>query len=168
MENELSFTDNDLRRQLILLKEIESQSDRGTAIVGAAWLEEELKATLKSRFLEDEQVSRRLFSNGALSEFSTCLDLAYMLKVITKEQYKDLDKIRKIRNDFAHKLISKQFEELSFDNANIRDRCMTFSCIIKEEDRVTSRHAFCRACAILYADIYLSAFMPEGCFESKG
>ncbi|HHG3405581.1 TPA: hypothetical protein ACPVY1_004556, partial [Vibrio parahaemolyticus] len=59
--DKMSFTENDMKRQMVLLQEIESQSDRGTAIVGAAWVEEELKAALKANLLDDEVVYKRLF-----------------------------------------------------------------------------------------------------------
>ena len=158
--DKMSFTENDMKRQMVLLQEIESQSDRGTAIVGAAWVEEELKAALKANLLDDEVVYKRLFQNGRLSDFSSCIDLSYMLKLVDKSQYQDLEKIRRIRNEFAHKLTDKNLEELSFNNASISDRCMQLSCI--QNEKITDpRHAFCRACAILYSEFYFLTIVPK-------
>ncbi|MEE8057343.1 MAG: MltR family transcriptional regulator [Pseudomonadales bacterium] len=151
----MSFTDTDLKHQLVLLSEIENQSDRGSAIVGSTWVEEELKTAIKSKLIDDEKVWSRLFRNsGPLGTFSSNIDLAYMLGAITKYQHSDLQLLRKIRNDFAHKLVSKEIEALNFDTPNIKDRCMSIECI-KKEGVSTARQAFCRACAILYSDLYL-------------
>ncbi|HEY6529167.1 MAG TPA: hypothetical protein VIZ65_10770 [Cellvibrionaceae bacterium] len=150
----MSFTEADLKHQIVLLSEIENQSDRGSAIIGTAWVEEELKAAIKSKLVDDEKVWDNLFrASGPLGSFSSSIDLAYMIKVITKSQHSDLQQIRKIRNDFAHKLVSNEIESLTFETTNIRDRCMSITCV-KEKEGATARHVFCRACAILYSDLY--------------
>jgi len=151
----MPFTEAEFRHQIILLSEIENQSDRGSAIVGAAWIEEELKTAIKSKLLDDEGVWDNLFkTSGPHGSFSSCIDLAYLINIITKCQHSDLQKLRKIRNEFAHELVSREIESLSFESTNIKDRCMSLACV-KEKDGHTPRQVFCRACKTLYSDLYL-------------
>jgi DNA-binding MltR family transcriptional regulator len=151
----MAFSDAELKHQLVLLSEIENQSDRGSAIVGASWVEEELKVAIKSKLINDEKVWNSLFrSSGPLGTFSSNIDLAYMVGVITKSQHSDLQQLRKIRNEFAHKIVSSEIEALSFETPNIKDRCMSIECV-KEKKGATARQVFCRACGTLYSDLYL-------------
>ncbi len=121
----MPFTESDLKRQTILLEEIENQSDRGAAIVGAAWLDEELIAAIKTKFIEDEKPTKNLFNGtGPLSSFSSKIELAYLLGIVNKNHYSDLHKIRKIRNEFAHEITSKEIETLNFSSAAIEHRCL--------------------------------------------
>jgi hypothetical protein len=46
---------------------------------------------------------RHVYPGGALGDFAVKIDLAYMLKIITVEAYKDLMIIKDIRNRFAHR-----------------------------------------------------------------
>ncbi len=155
----MAFTETDLKRQLVLLNEIENQTDRGTVIVAAAWLDEELKSALQGKCIKDEKALKNMFEGSSpLGAFSSKIELAYLLGITTRNQYLDLHIIRKIRNEFAHKLMSKEIEALEFSTPNIMDRCMSISCIQKEKP-LTPRQAFCRACSILYSDLYLSSFV---------
>lgn len=64
----MTLTEGDLKRQLVLLNEIENQSDRGTVIVGAAWLDEELRTAIQSKCINDEKALKSLFdASGAYS-----------------------------------------------------------------------------------------------------
>lgn len=55
----MSFTEAEFKNHLVLLREIENQSDRGSAIVGTAWVEE-LRTTIKSKLVDDDKVWGRL------------------------------------------------------------------------------------------------------------
>lgn len=72
---------------------------------------------------------------------------------ITKSQYSDVQQLRKIRNEFAHKLVCSEMESLTFETKNIKDRCMNIVCV-KEKEGATARQVFYRTCGILYSDLY--------------
>jgi hypothetical protein len=62
--------------------------------------------------------------SGALGPFSTKIDVAYLLDVLSPEAYKDLTNVKNIRNDFAHDLNLDSFEAQS-----VTDRCKNFVLI---------------------------------------
>lgn len=105
-------------------EQIEFDSDRAAGIVAGSIAETRLEQALQSRLrpadtpkLED--IIQQLFRpSGALGPFSTKIDLAYLMRLLSDEAYKDLTNVKNIRNDFAHKL-----DHDSFDVPSIRDRC---------------------------------------------
>ena len=100
--------------------EVRSQSDRGAALVGAAFIENVLEAALKSKLTKHSSaLFEKIFEQqgGALRTLSAKIDLAYALNLIEVQSYKDLGEIKHIRNEFAH-----SFEQLSFDRSPIRER----------------------------------------------
>lgn len=100
--------------------EIRTQSDRGSALVAAAFIENVLEAALKSKLTRHSSaLFEKIFEQqgGALRTFSAKIDLAYAIDLIDAQSYKDLGEIKHIRNEFAH-----SFEQLSFDRSPIRNR----------------------------------------------
>lgn len=150
-----------LKRSFELVKEIESQTDRGAAIVGAAWVEEELGAAIQSFLHHDTKASPRLFGRaGAISTFSAKIDLARVLGMCTAAIAADLHIIREVRNEFAHSVLSKDNDALSFSTQNLGDKCLALRCVAHERLTVP-RHAFIRACAVLNADFYMHRFFGQ-------
>ena len=95
------------------------QGDRGTALIVAAWVDDALEAVIRSRFRPDKPLADDLLRpDGPLGSFSARIKLAYMLDLLEHLARKDLDLIRKIRNDFAHAR-----SDLRFTTPSIRDRC---------------------------------------------
>lgn len=95
------------------------QADRGTALVAAAWLDDALQARIRAAFRPDKGTADDLFRpDGPLGSFSARIKLAYLLDLIEPTARKDLDRIRGIRNDFAH-----ERKDLRFTSPSIRDRC---------------------------------------------
>jgi hypothetical protein len=97
------------------------ESDRGVAIVGAAYLDENLAVLLESFLIEDEQRVHELLGAGQfapLGSFSARTKAAYCLGLISKNEYEDLNTIRGIRNDFAH-----QRKDVSFAHADVEQKC---------------------------------------------
>jgi DNA-binding MltR family transcriptional regulator len=102
------------------LKEFTTSDDRSCAILGASYVEFLLEQALRDVFVQDEEAQQQLLSDrGPLGTFSAKIELAYCLGLITKDERDDLNLIRKVRNDFAHKLKS-----LNFMNDGIRSRCL--------------------------------------------
>jgi DNA-binding MltR family transcriptional regulator len=90
----------------------EQGSDRAVAVVCTSILDNRLTALLKAALKQDERVLPELFrSTGPLGSFGTKIRLAYVLELIPEGIYEDLLKITRIRNDFAHKVTIKSFED---------------------------------------------------------
>lgn len=66
-----------------------------------------------------KEISRFFRPDGPLGSFSARIKLAQYLNLVSSQVRRDLDTIRDIRNDFAHKL---EFED--FNTQSIKDRCM--------------------------------------------
>lgn len=106
------------------LKEFQNETDRGCAIMAASSLDEKLK-TILYNFLIDCKQTRELIDgySAAIGTFSSRLNLAYSLGLISDYEYQDCNTIRKIRNDFAHK-----FElDFSFANEKIQNLCWSLN-----------------------------------------
>lgn len=149
-----NFDDN-LKESIALFQEIENQTDRGAAIVGVAWVEEELLAAIQSFLQKDKKAWDRLFGrSGSLSTFSAKIDMARLLGIVDEEIASDLHRLRKIRNEFAHSVLGKNSEAPTFNTIHIRDMCFSIRCSSHEED-LKPRARFLRACAILNSSFYL-------------
>lgn len=77
-------------------KEVFRQTDRASAIVSCALLEELLERTLRAFLLDHESVRKDLFSGLApLSTMSAKISIAYHLGLISRAAYNDLMLINK-------------------------------------------------------------------------
>ena len=103
----------------LVRKEFETASDRAAAIVGAAFLEELLVELLRDFFVDDRSSDKSIFKGyGFLSSFSSKIDLAYRLGLLSKSEHQRLHAIRSIRNEFAHNL-----SKISFFDPDIQIKC---------------------------------------------
>ncbi|MFN8466337.1 MAG: hypothetical protein U0X20_12340 [Caldilineaceae bacterium] len=104
---------HEYRRQLTL------ETDRGCALAAAAFLDSELETLLRRYLVDDSSVVQRLFDgNGSFSTFSTKIDSAYSLGLLTKHSMLGIHLVRKIRNEFAHKL-----SQTEFVSGRVKDWC---------------------------------------------
>jgi DNA-binding MltR family transcriptional regulator len=85
-----------------IIEELESQTDRGAAIIGAALLEERLEEAIRGCLLDNDGTDSLFKPFQAASTFSAKIRLAYSLGLCGEQMYRDLNLIRQIRNDFAH------------------------------------------------------------------
>lgn len=98
--------------------DLEAQSDRGAAIVGAALLDRRLEEIIRIRLVEDQITEDLLNQTQALSSFGVKINLAFSLGLYGEKIRRDLDLIRRIRNEFAH------FERpLNFEDDSVANRC---------------------------------------------
>lgn len=98
---------------------LNSESDRGCALMAAAFLDAELGALLRKCLVANDRVAEDLLGQSRpVSTFSSRIDLAYMLGLIDPVTHRDLHLIRKIRNDFGH-----VHAPLTFDDKAITARC---------------------------------------------
>jgi DNA-binding MltR family transcriptional regulator len=92
------------------IDEIEAASDRTAAIVTAAILEDHLETSLKIRMHQDDKMLEETFrSSGPLGSFAAKIRMAYLLGLISKKAAKELETIKRIRNEFAHNFLIQDF-----------------------------------------------------------
>jgi len=119
-----------------VLDELQHESDRGTAIVAAAVLDGLLKDLLLALFQNHDKEKECFSGNGPLATFSSRINLAYSLGIISKEEQRTLNCIRKVRNDFAH------IRRLNFDTPAIADRCRSLDYARRNQETDCTRHVF--------------------------
>jgi DNA-binding MltR family transcriptional regulator len=152
--NKNSYSPDAVARMQALTEELNEQSDRGLAIVGAAWVEEAITGTLESLLHTDTKGWERLFEgNGPMSSFAAKIDILYALGLTSEAIQSDMHRLRAIRNMFAHQITHrKTHSKLTFNTPEIKDRCLALKCV-EHEQQTEPREAFIRACAILNADM---------------
>lgn len=112
------------------------ESDRGCALFAAAYLDTRLSDLLYVYLVENKQIEGDLFAGTApLSTFSSRIKMAYYLGLISEASRRELDIIRRIRNDFAHKVA-----DLSFDEPPMSDRCKSLAMSYHETTESPRNH----------------------------
>lgn len=89
-----------------IFETLEKESDRGSVLVGAAYLDNILEKILKFRLNSKDDKTKivdELFKfDSPLGSFSSKIKMSYCLELISKDAYCDFETIRKIRNACAH------------------------------------------------------------------
>ena len=99
------------------LKEIQNESPRAAVLIAGAFLDAQLRKLLSNFFVDDKKVvddllgSENRGGDKPISSFSARIKTAYCLGLISKSVYEDLNTIKSIRNEFAHKLQGYTFDE---------------------------------------------------------
>lgn len=96
---------------MTFLDKTRGETDRGRALVAASVIEEMLEEVLKA-FLLENSATKKLFESGnaPLSTFSAKCSMSRALGLISAEEYRDIEFVRKIRNAFAHSILTS-FED---------------------------------------------------------
>jgi DNA-binding MltR family transcriptional regulator len=95
------------------------ETDRGCALMAAAYLDSELEQLIRKYLVDNETVKSELFAHsGPLGSFSSRIDMAYLLGLIGPKGRRDLHLIRKVRNEFGHVA-----RPISFDEPALASRC---------------------------------------------
>lgn len=136
-------------------EEFQTGTDRATAILGGVFLDEHLQVLLKNFLVDEKSIIDELFGvEKPLSTFSARTKMAYALGLINKEIFDDLDRIRNIRNSFAHAL-----HGLSFSHVDISQWCRSLiissKLIPPNEDEYPPRTLYISA--VLFISSYLQA-----------
>lgn len=101
------------------LKEFQEETDRGAALVGAALIDDRLERLLNAHFIECKEADELLKGgNAPLGAFSARIKIAYSLGLITELEHKECECIRRVRNEFAHKV-----HGLTFKDNKVHDLC---------------------------------------------
>lgn len=95
------------------------ESDRGAALMAAAFLDDKLRQLLEMRLVLDRRITKKAFDfNGPLGTFSSRIDFCYLLGILPKNAANDLHTIRAVRNKFAH-----HASPLTFDIVEVKAIC---------------------------------------------
>lgn len=94
------------------LSELDNETDRGLALVGAAFLDDILKRSLHSLMQGNESANEKslLRSGGPLGDATVRLDLCLALGIISEDEHHELSNVYKIRNKFGHRISYKSFD----------------------------------------------------------
>jgi hypothetical protein len=98
----------------------------GYGLVGASSVDEQLGVLIKAFFVGGKKSADKMLDDpGVLSSFGVRIELAFLLGLISASERRQLDIIRKIRNDFAHtvNLVSFAESRIAFSKSSIADRC---------------------------------------------
>jgi DNA-binding MltR family transcriptional regulator len=105
--------------------EIEDASDRAAAIVMASLVDARLTNALQAVMADSKKIIRGLFRpSGPLGSFSSKIDLAYVIGVISDDAHSDLHTMKDVRNLFAH-----QLKATTFSDPRISAMCQKFRLI---------------------------------------
>lgn len=120
-----------------LTKSLDDADDRGLILALSAFAEDAL-GDLLSAFMLPCEASTQLISgfNAPLGTFSSRIKAAYALGLVTKEQFQDLERLRKIRNEFAH---TWKPIDLSHPKARAAAEAMNFSGIDRSFPKTPSK-----------------------------
>jgi hypothetical protein len=92
------------------LEEFQKETDRAAAVLAVAYIDDRLKELLLSKFVGSQNFVEDLFSaERPLSSVSAKVSVAYAVGLVSLPVAQDLHLIRRIRNDFAHKVHGLSF-----------------------------------------------------------
>lgn len=146
-------------REIALIAELNGESDRACAVVGAAWVEESLQQAIESVLHPHEKARERLFAGtGPLGTFAAKIDLACVFGFMTDAIRSDLEAIRRIRNEFAHLVVHRDTHaRVTFASESIAHRCLALRSVAYLKP-TNPREAYTRACVTLNADFEFITF----------
>jgi hypothetical protein len=98
---------------------LSDETDRGCALMAAAYLDSELQKLLSKYCVNNPNVQKDIFGRSrSLSTFSSRIDMSYLLGLLGPNAHRDLHLIRKVRNEFAHVA-----SPIDFNDPGLAQRC---------------------------------------------
>ena len=99
---------------------LRGETDRGRALMAAEYLSNQLAELLRAAFVDDHRACDAMLDEpvGHLNSFGSRIEFAYLMGLVGPTAKRELNLIRKIRNDFAH-----QYKPLTFSDQRIAARC---------------------------------------------
>jgi DNA-binding MltR family transcriptional regulator len=128
-----------------------AESERGAALTAAAFLDQRLLEVLQAFLVDAEEVENLLEGQDApLGSFSSRISACFCLGLIDESEFRDINIIRRIRNEFGHKWVG-----VTFQSQKVIDLCMNLSRREPEEleKQLNPRGRFNFAVAILLANL---------------
>jgi hypothetical protein len=87
------------------------ESDRAVAVLAPAYADALLEDLLRAFLVAGKSADTLLAVDGALGTFSSRIEVAHALGLIRDATHHDLELLRRIRNDFAHRVDLHSLEE---------------------------------------------------------
>jgi DNA-binding MltR family transcriptional regulator len=134
-------------RAVEFLLALARESDRGCALMAAAYIDSQIGELLRATLVKEAKVVEALLGQTKpLGTFSARIDMVYAIGLIGMRLHHDLHLIRKIRNDFGHVP-----DPICFNDTRIASRCKEFYCDKEESGSPRLRFiaAATRALAII-------------------
>jgi len=111
------------------------ESDRGCVLVTISIIEKQLEDILRKRILGSNKQLKELFTGfGPMSSFSAKIKLAYSFGIITSEASAELDRLKRIRNLFAH-----DPNLITFESKNIISMCESLEFALDVQSTTTRK-----------------------------
>lgn len=140
-------------------KSITNESDRGAGLMAAAFIDDRLAELISSKLINDDALIKSLLDfNGPFGNFSARIEVSFGFGLIPNNVRRDLNLLRKIRNDFAHTA-----NQVTFYDQPIASRCRELALDNKSKD-ANPRGKFTRAmvvCLVVIQLAILRANRPE-------
>ena len=133
-----------------ILKELEKGTDRAKVIVGATIIETQLEKLLEKVLVQNNKLQKEAFDfNGFLGTFSSKINACFLLGLISKKLYNDIQRLRKLRNQFAHDLL-----DCSLENKEVRAEVHKFKmlkeCMKSDWEKQPTAMVFNLQISVLY------------------
>lgn len=142
---------------------LNQESDRGSVLMAAAFIEDKIAQLIESFLVDNKRVRERMLKgNGALTTFSSKIDMAYLLGLIPENVLNDLHILRKIRNEFAHNAST-----ISFETPSIKDRTNALTVLSKVLLRDNTRTFFLRSMTTILSIIDIKMERFERCIAEQ-
>lgn len=132
IDNKNPFDDApvEIKRLSTFLDSFYKETDRGSAMMAGAVIDDVLKEIIENFLIESKESQQLLDGfNAPLGTFSSRALAAYSLGLIEDYEFKEIEIIRKIRNQFGHTWnettfaspkIKKEIEKFPFQEKNTR------------------------------------------------
>lgn len=103
----------------IFMEEFSKESDRACVILAVAMIDQAIETLLKTYLVPSSTTVDNLFEDAyaPISTFNAKIILANRVGLISSQFCRDLNLVRKIRNEFAHNV-----KGCTFDNETVRNR----------------------------------------------
>src|SRR5688572_19098421 len=137
-----------------LVTDLENETDRGVGLVAVAFLDDVLDVLLRASFVNDAEAVNRLVGPGRpLESFGSRSHLAYCMGLLGADVYNDINLIREIRNDFAHR------QPTNFEQGDICTKCKKLRCVagMLHENDCTARERFIASVVVIANHLIVQA-----------
>ncbi|UGX95781.1 transcriptional regulator [Bradyrhizobium barranii subsp. barranii] len=143
LRDEIWKTDPHYRGFMATLTELNKETDRGVALVTTSFLDMLMRDAIAAFLIDNSSAAKLLAGfNAPLGSLSTRIAACHALGLITDEEAKQSDILRKVRNEFAHKI------EVTFENGAVKDLCNNLSVPESDKD-AKARAKFAKASMLL-------------------
>lgn len=137
-------------------------NDREAAILGTSMVDRGLEVALQSKFVDLSKRQKEVIfeGSGPLASFSSKIKIAHALGLISIRVKEDLEKIRSVRNVFAHSLLDVSFETPEINNTcsriNFPSDCKDICPELDSEWEIDSPKGKYLMAVFLYAVLFIS------------